>query len=243
MRPIEGSVRTLARELRRRLPVLLAGVVATGAMGAYVVGHEGVYWSRVDAVFVAPADPNYPNALASGAAGPIITAGLVEKVFNEDRPPLAKTTSMETTIVGRGIYDGVMVRAYDTGGQWAYHFNRPVLDVQVAGPSEEVVRERLEATLAELGEIAEQLQGSLGASESSRVTIEPLSPAPTVHLDDGDRVRALAMTVALGVGATTAAQALLDRARDRRRRGRARASAGEETRPAVQLRRAQVGPQ
>lgn len=233
----------MVREVRRRLPLLLVGLVVTGAMGAYAVGHGGVYWSRVDAVFLAPADPNYPNALASGAAGPIITAGLVEKVFNQDRPPLSKTTSMETTIVGRGVYDGVMVRAYDSGGQWAYHFNRPVLDVQVAGPTEDVVRERMAATLSEISEIADELQGSLGVAPPSRVSIEPLASSAPVHHNDGDRTRALGMTVVLGAAATVVAQAVLDRVREgRSARRRAQPSAREQTRPAVQLSGAQAGP-
>ena len=111
------------------------------------------------------------------------------------------------TIVGQGILDGSQVKLPDHGGQWSRVYPRQVLDIQVSGPTADVVQarraqliERIDAELAVLQE---------GVAPSDLITTAVVPAAPSISYMHGSKVRALAMIwVLVGVGVLAAIQIL-----------------------------------
>ena len=146
---------------RRRWYVVVVGALVTLAAVAFAQAYPGVYWSQVDVVFLAPQSVRYPNNLTTSTDSLVTTAGAVERVIDEasDGP---RTSSPSATLIGQGVFDGRSIRLPDSGGQWAHNFARQVLDVQVAGPSVDDVRQRHDATITEIQQTLERLQDDSG---------------------------------------------------------------------------------
>lgn len=179
----------LAACVRRWYVVLLA--VALGLLASRAaVGVEGAYWSRAEVTFLAPTSAINPNALRTTSSDLIIAAGAVAKrvngnvTWNQMADPAA-------TIVGQGVLDGWSVRLPDYGGQWSTVFSRQVLDVQVSGPTADVVRVRQREVLARVDGELDALQQGVDAWERISTTVVPADPS--VYYLHGSKVRALAM--------------------------------------------------
>ncbi|RPF26078.1 hypothetical protein [Georgenia muralis] len=209
----------LWRSVRRGWYVVVAGVVCTTLAGFYVLEHDGVYYSRVDVILMAPSSALYPNSLATTSGDLIQTAGIVETVLNGTDQP-RKLAETSATLVGRGELRGSLVVLPDTGGQWAPNFNRQVLDVQVVGPTEESVRAEQARVLGRIDEILEEIQDETGVAAVNRITTEVAVDPPTVHHLTGEPRRALVMTALLGGGLTLGAVLLVGPRPRASRRGR-----------------------
>lgn len=209
------TVGSLLRAMVRWWYVLLAGVLATVIGGVVVLRHEGVYWSQVDVVFLAPQSARYPNKLTTSTNDLISLAGIVERIISQSED--ARTASSATTLVGQGIYDGYSIRLPDSGGQWAHNFERQVLDVQVAGPSAADVRARQDEVLELIDSTLVELQDQAGVAGSNRVTAQKASEIPNIYYRPGEPRRALAMTAVLGTGVTLAIIGHLELRRRRHR--------------------------
>jgi hypothetical protein len=214
----------VAAVLVRRWYVAVIGVVCTSVLGALVFTHGGVYWSRNEIVFLAPSSRLYPNSLKTTSEDLIITAGIVAKRINGTHV-LPKVASPDVTLVGRGVTDGYWVALPDTGGQWAPNFAEQLLDVQVVGPTEEVVRERQAELVQRIDDELEALQVDAGVEPVNRITTKLVPVTPSVRYVAGDRRRALLMTAVLGAGATLGVMVLLE-SRRRARRHRPRGQVG-----------------
>lgn len=203
------------RALARRRFVVLAGMLATACALVLVAGHPGVYWGQANVVFLAPSTTQYPNALQSTTAGLISTAGYVEQLVNAgvDKP----ATAAEVTLLGQGVRDGYSVALPDVGGQWSHNFDRAVLNVQVTGPSEAVVRERLDRLIEEIQSTTRDIQArdQVIATNTIRTDVSPATPR--ISYATGSRPRALAGTLLLGMAATAFGTVLIDRWLIRRR--------------------------
>lgn len=195
------------------LGVVLVGIVASHA----VVSAAGVYWSRAEVTFLAPASATNPNTLTTRSSDLIVTAGTVARLVNGNIM-WNKLADPAATLVGEGIYDGWAVRLPDYGGQWSSVYSRAVLDVQVTGPDEESVRTQQGVLLAEIDEQLDALQE--GIPERDRVTTTVVPADPAIYYISGRTTRALAMVwVLCGAGALAVASMLDVPAK--RRRGRA----------------------
>jgi len=198
--------------VRRWYIVLAALLVALiGSYGA--VKAPGVYWSRAEVTFLAPASTVNPNTLKVRSSDLIITAGVVAKLVNGNLT-WNKMADPAATIVGEGVRDGWSVRLPDYGGQWSRVYSRQVLDVQVAGPTAEAVRERQTELLDRIDAELAGLQK--GVAQSDRITTTVVPAVPSVYYFHGSKVRALAMIWLLaGSGALATAVWLEHRARRR----------------------------
>lgn len=205
----EMIINDLVRALLRRWYVVIIGIACTGLVCLHVVTHDGVYWSRVDVILLAPASNAYPNSLTTRSGDLIQTAGIVETILNGTRQP-RKMASTEATIIGQGVVDGFSVTLPDYGGQWAPNFNRPVLDVQVVASSPQEVRARQERIVGEIHSILEDLQAQASVDPVNRITAEVAVPTPTIHHAAGDRQRALLMSIVLGSAVTLVSVILLE---------------------------------
>jgi hypothetical protein len=185
--------------------------VLIGLVASHVaITTPGAYWSRAEVTFLAPTSAVNPNALRTTSSDLIIVAGVVAKringnlVWNQMADPA-------TTIVGQGVLDGWSVHLPDYGGQWSRVYSRQVLDVQVSGPTADLVRERQAAIIARIDAELAGLQASVVASD--RITTTVIPAAPSVYYLHGSRTRALAMIwVLCGAGVLAAVQILEQRA-------------------------------
>lgn len=182
---------------RRKWYIVLIGVACTALAFVAIGARPTVYFSRATVFFVAPASRENPNALQLRLNSLIVTAGVVAKRINGVEVA-TKVASMDATIVGRGIYDGTLVQLPDNGGQWSANYNSQALDVQVAAPTPELVRERQVMLVAKISETLEALQDELKVPPVDRITIESAPGAPPIDAMRGESRRARVMTLALG---------------------------------------------
>lgn len=197
---------------RRWYVVLVAGLVGLGSSYA-AVGVTGVYWSHAEVTFLVPTSVINPNVLKTTTSDLIITAGVVAKrvngniTWNQMADPAA-------TIVGQGVLDGWSVRLPDHGGQWSTVYSRQVLDVQVSGPTAEIVRERQRALLERIDAELAVLQQ--GVYDSDKISTAVVPARAAIYYIHGSKVRALAMIwVLCGAAALAVVHAAEVRARSR----------------------------
>ncbi len=162
----------------------------------------GVYASRQNVYFVAPALPDNSNRAAFTTDGVIATAGLVAQMVD---PRLSgPNTTSETSLSDEGYTHAERVKLPNAGGQWSLNFNQPVLDLQVVGTDPTQVDAQMRRLQSDVLTTLQRVQQRDGVRESRRITTAPVQPATVTHLT-GDRRRATMMTVLLGSVLTLAA--------------------------------------
>jgi hypothetical protein len=154
-----------------------------------------VYWASSSVVF---RPPYLRNHLAPLGGNAIPLAGVVEQRLNAGlgTPP---AVSPDVSIVDRGIYDGWVANVPNYGGQWANDFTSPMIVVQAAGPSPEIVVGRVADVTARITAILAELQDEQDVPAAARVEILSLPPSTVVNQARGVPVRALASAGALGL--------------------------------------------
>lgn len=212
----------VARALLRCWSVVLLGALLTGVGLLAIKQHDGVYWTQVDVVFIAPPAAQEQNAIMPRATkGLIATAGLVERKVNEGRT-MPATSSAAVTLVGRGVRDGWQVRLPNSGGQWTDNYDRPVLDVQVAGGSPDQVQATLKTVVGRINATLRDMQATDGVPPKGQITTQLAPTRVGVFFAGGQPMKAMAMTLLLGVVATVVAavraDAMLTRYGERRSR-------------------------
>jgi hypothetical protein len=216
----------LIRSMLRRWPIVLIGAVLTLAIGYHAAGDRGVYWAKTKVVFLAPSSEMYPNSLETGSEDVIITAGLVAKEMMGPAETL-KFTSPDANLIGSGIRDGWSVKLPDTGGQWAPNFADQWLDVEVVASTPAAVQARMDELIDEVVATLKHLQRTHHVADVNDITARPAPESGVIYQVVGSRIRVLAMTLALGVGATVWVVLILDY----------RASRGRSLRLGARLRR------
>ena len=209
---------TLARAalaIRRRWWIAMLGTVLT-LVAAFAVQHApGVYYQQVNVVFMWPQPPqNKENTFQYGSNTLIKTAGVVARAVSGREG--ATTVSETATLAGQGIRHGWSVRLPNSGGQWAYDFEQPVLSVEAVGttPAEVIATTskavtRIDAELSSL-QREEKVPGWL----MIRTRLSP--PTPLMQYSQGSRTRALLVTLIVGSALTLTAVRLVDRRLRRR---------------------------
>lgn len=203
------TVQRLIGALLRHWPVALVGAILTSVASCAVLLTEGAYWSQTDVVFLAPLSARNPNVLQSTSDSLISTAGIVERIVNRGADSPA-ASSASVTLIGEGVLNGYAVRLPDDGGQWAHNFNRQVLDVQVSGPTEDAVRGRLAGIVEEIDTTLAAIESERNVATENRISIQVVSPEPSVRYFPGGGKRSIAMVLALGLSSTLAAIVLVD---------------------------------
>mgnify|MGYP001048837141 CR=1 FL=1 len=204
----------------RRWLVVVVGVTLTIGAAAWIRSIPGVYAAQTDMTLLAPASVRYPNPLGVTSGSLISMAGLVEREVNEGRPVPA-SVSASVTLVDLGIRQGTEVRLPNSGGQWAYNFARPVLDVEAVGPTQQGVRSAMEAQLTAVRDTVSRLQDEAGVDPHNRITVEASPSAVDVFYRTGHRMIATGMVLLLGAILSVVVAVMVDgRLRHRRGDGR-----------------------
>ena len=211
--------------IRRRWYVLVLGILCTGLALLSLRFQEPVYYSRGTAYFLAPASEIYPNRLQTTSLDLVVTAGVVAKKIN-GTALTTKTASWQVTLVGRGIYDGTMIKLPDNGGQWSNSFDTQALDVQVAAPTPQEVRARQAVIFKRITDELKTIQDAARVPTVDRINIE-VPATPIILQMTGERRRAQVMITALGGALTLLIIGMIER-RSRHRVRAMRATAGDK---------------
>lgn len=196
--------------LRRRWYVVVVGALFTMASALAIRSSEGVYETRVDVMFLIPQSARYPNNIQHSSSGVIAMAGLVESVLNGTRE-LPAASSSGVTMSGRGLTLGSTITLPDTGGQWANNFSKPVLTVEVVGPSEDWVRAEVDRQVARIRQEVSSWQSADNVRKSDLITVTQSPLTPNVAYMSGHALLALAAISGLGIWFTVLGTVAVDR--------------------------------
>lgn len=199
----------LVRAALRRWIVLAAGAVATLGLVYSTTLDDGVFWSRTQVVFLAPASAAYPNSLRTTSEDLIITAGAVAKSV-AGPAAVTKYASPDATLIGEGVRDGWSIRLPDTGGQWAPNFTEQVLYVEVVAATAAEATARQSEIIAQIAENLDRLQRDAGVAPVNDITVTVAPESTVVHQVTGSRARSAGMAGVLGVAATFTVIAVLE---------------------------------
>jgi len=209
------TLRELVHALIGRWPIVLAGVVCTGLLSYAAIADRHVYVTQSEVVFLAPSSRLNPNTLNTPSEDLIITAGVVaKKVIGSANQ--TKYAAPEANLVGIGIREGWSVRLPDTGGQWAPHFNRQVLMLEVVGADRAAVETRRQELIDRIAFELDALQRQADVDPANDVTVIVTPESAVTYEIGGSKARAIAMVGLLGAGATLSLIVFLEyRARKR----------------------------
>ena len=199
----------LVRAALRRWPIVVVGAMVTLLAAYCTTLDDGVYWSRTQVVFLAPASNAYPNSLRTTSEDIIITAGVVAKaVAGPDA--VTKYASPDATLIGEGVRDGWSLRLPDTGGQWATNYSQQVLYVELVGETSQEVEDRQTLLVDRIASELRGFQQRAGVAPVNHITVTVAPESMVVHQVQGSRSRSVGMAGVLGVCATFAVVVLLE---------------------------------
>jgi hypothetical protein len=194
----------------------IVGTLVTCAVGVNMAHTRGVFWSRVNVVFLLPRSTLNPNVLQASADSLITLAGAVGKMVSDPESSI-KVVSDSVTLPGEGIKHGYTVRLPNSGGQWANNYTEPLLDVQAVGTTAAEVQSTMTSVVQSIDARLSEMQQAARVDEFNLVTTRLSPPTPPLYFVRGSRVRAVAATLLLGFGMTVATVVTLSRVLRRRR--------------------------
>lgn len=195
--------------LRRRWPMVVVGLLLAVGSLIWIDREPGVYWAQADVIFLSPSSERFPNTLVTGSGSLVAFAGLIERDVNMGSDG-ASTQSSGVSLADDGVRDGSMVRLPNSGGQWAYNFESPVLDVQAVASSADVVVSRMQSLQDEIQAAVDRRQDDARVDSANRVTLETAPASVQTQYLGGDRKRAKVaatlLSVSLIIGAVVFAE-------------------------------------
>lgn len=214
--------------MRRWYVLAVFAIFTAGAMGISALA-GGVYWTRVDVVFLAPPTVTDPNALRATSKSLIDFAAIVERKYTGNTQ-VPRFSTEEATLYGSGVRVGQKVTLLNSGGQWNDSFTRPMLRVEVVDGSEALVKAAVTDIVAQLDEIARAEQASAQVPPAAFITTLMSPETAVVSTADGSRLRAAAAIALLGAFLGGTVTVLIDRSLNKREEQRSeRAGPGSDT--------------
>jgi hypothetical protein len=198
------------RILLRRWYVVVAGLALTAAAVLATTATQGVYSAQTDVIFLGPKSVIAPNPIEASSESLIATAGLVARMTSNLEAAPA-TASSGVSLTGQGIRQGYSIELPNRGGQWASNFDRPVLVVQVAGPSEAWVRATLATQIHRIDDALRTLQERDGVGKQNYIITSSAPNLATVDYANGDPKRVMVAKLLLGTALTGLAAIGVDR--------------------------------
>jgi hypothetical protein len=186
-----------------------AGLLLTLVALLSVHQAPGTYYARTSGRLQAPATATDPtdNSLVFTTQSLVSMAGVLSKrLANNSRG--AQTASDSVTLAGQGVRHGYSITLPNSGGQWAYNFEQPALDIQAVGRTENEARQLMDEAV---GQVSSRLAAQQsGIPQRGRITVQFLPPEPSVIYDTGHRSRAYVAVLLLGLGLTLGLVMMLD---------------------------------
>jgi hypothetical protein len=184
--------------LARRWPYLVVVGMAFTVSAAYVARDVPVaYWARTQVRFMEPLGPDAPNGLRSNTSSLIATASLIQAALTDSHTSLI--VSPDSALVDSGVRHGYSVTLPNSGGQWAYYYRDPWLDLQVVGSTPEEVLDGMVRLQQRVVDELDLLQREAGVSAANKIRTEAIpNGTPQVRQESGARTRSSAGVLLLG---------------------------------------------
>lgn len=205
------------RILRRHWYLVIAGLALTAGAIFASSRNPGVYSTQTDVLFLAPKSAVAPNPIEASSDSLIATAGLVARMATDGKITPG-TAGSGVSLTGQGIHQGYSIELPNSGGQWVASFERPVLVVQVVGPSEAWVRSTLATQIDRINQTLYSMQQRDGIRKQSYIITSSAPRAATIRFTKGDPKRVIGATMLLGIALTGLATIGFDRIIPRVRR-------------------------
>lgn len=210
--------RQLLWTLRRRWYVLLAVLCLTAVVGMLLPRQPGVWYTRVDVVFLTPNNPTrVGNALEGQDESLIDFTAAVQRQVNGSSQPI-QLSSPEATLYGAGVRHGYIVTLPNEGGQWTPSFSQSILRVEVVDGTEQQTEAVAMDVIGQIEQASQTTQDLLDVPNAMRIRTEVNPNRPAVGFVGGSNKRALAVLGLLGSGLAIAVAIMVDGAVARRRR-------------------------
>jgi hypothetical protein len=220
----------ILRSLLRRWYVMLVALACIAAAVFMVSRIDGVYSTRVNLVFLAPAGATSDaNTLHFSSESLVNFAAVIEREYNGNTPQ-PRFSAVDAPIYGNGETSGVKVFLPNAGGQWTSDFRDATLVVEVVDPNRQNVAKRLNAAVEKVQALALDRQRAAGAAPDQRISVLIADETSGVRFVQGSTVRAAGAIAVLGLGLGGVAAVLLDRALGRRSAHRAAPARHPKTR-------------
>lgn len=197
--------------LRRRWYILLAGMLASLLLVAQAAKPHGAYETAAAMLFFPPISRINPNGYTDGGGNVITAAAFVAARM--------QAPEVKADLAAKGIVKTYTVVMHNSGNQFADNFDRAAIDIRVSGPDLATTSRSLQLVATKIrSELdAAQIQTHVDRREWIRTQLSP--DDPTILLVRGNRMRAAAASLVLGVMVTIVVAVGLD---DRLRRRQAR---------------------
>ena len=185
---------------QRRL-LTLCCILLTGLAVFSAVHVQPLYFSQVNVVLLRPASVPL-NAYTRTSQSLIDMAGVIARAMTGGGQ--AQTVSDGVTLPGEGVRNGYAVQQPNSGGQWQWRFDDPVLDIQAVGPTPEAANRQMQAALDEVNATLLRTQDAQGVAPENRVRAELNPTVPQQYIEVGSKVRAVGTILLLGLLITLA---------------------------------------
>jgi len=181
----------------QRWLIALLGVLLTVAMVVVVSDAQPSYLAQVRVVLLPPASAQ-PNGYTDAGGSLISLAGVVALTV-EGADVSAEAVSEDVTLTGEGRRQGYTVRQPNSGGQWQYRFDEPILDVQAVGSTPADAEGQLDAALRRVDSALADIQDGEDVPAASRVRTVLNPEVAQVTEVGGSVARAMLATTVLGL--------------------------------------------
>jgi hypothetical protein len=213
---------TLAEVLRalvRRWPLTAAGLLLSLAAAYFGTNPAPVYHARTEMVLLAPSSARYPNELVTQTQSLIVTAGAVAGKINGPDVQIRYGSSLVNPIGAPGNGKDTWINLIDTGTQWVPVYEDQILLVDAVGDDPRIVTQRIDAAAQRVQDELRTLQKTQKVDAANYITARMSPTQPVVEEVKGSRVRAIGMTVAIGMFLTVTVVLTLEvRSRTSRKR-------------------------
>lgn len=196
--------------LRRRWYIAVLLLVLILPAANFATGVSGVYYTKFNIDFQAPAGATENNALRTEATSTVHYAALIQRMY-EDRHPNAPIMPTRAPLFGTGLSDAVAVYLPSAGGQWQTNFNRPTITVEIVKDSQETVLATADSITADITAMALGPQNETGVWKESQIATERSPAQPSVTYVAVRTKYALGGIGILGIGVAVSGAIIFDR--------------------------------
>ncbi|XAS77953.1 hypothetical protein V3G39_07945 [Dermatophilaceae bacterium Sec6.4] len=203
----DSAVPRFFRACRRLWFVAVFGLVATAAAAAMVQHPKGVYYADASILFTGPSIA-FANPVVDHNNSLINTASIIQRAVSG--PNGVRFTSTDITLADAGVRQGSRVTMWNDGGQWNNHFDKPVLRVEVIGPTSRDASDRMTSLVAQINKELLVRQVASGAPSNAQITTRTIPADPIPTLLKANPHKALLIALLLGLGLTAAAISIVD---------------------------------
>lgn len=196
--------------LKRRWYVIVLLLLLVVPASQLAMKVPGVYYTKFNIDFQAPAGATKENALRTEASSTVHYAALIQRIY-EGQHPNAPILPTRAPLFGTGLRDAVAVYLPSAGGQWQTNFNSPTITVEIVKENPEAVLSVADSITHDISRLAEVPQAETGVWKKSQITTERSPAQPSVTYIAVRTKYALAVIGVLGLGIAISGAIIFDR--------------------------------